>query len=114
MGILIAAILVILILAVLVGFTFGLFGLVVTLIVAGIVGWLADLIVPGRLPFGWVGNIAAGLLGAWLGTALLGFFGLGTFGPVIAGIAIIPAIIGAIILAFIASLIFKSTAGRTV
>jgi uncharacterized membrane protein YeaQ/YmgE (transglycosylase-associated protein family) len=36
----------------------------------------------------------------------------GHFGPSLAGIAIIPAIIGAIILAFIASLIANSPAGR--
>ncbi|MGQ9676961.1 MAG: GlsB/YeaQ/YmgE family stress response membrane protein [Chloroflexota bacterium] len=84
-------------------------GFIVTLIIAGLVGWLADLIVPGRLPYGWIGAIAAGLLGAWLGTALLG-----AFGPSIAGIAIIPAIIGAIILAFLFDLIFKSYSRRAV
>ena len=57
-------------------------GFLLLLIVAAIIGWLADLTVPGRLPYGWIGAIIAGLVGAWIGTALLG-----SFGPVVAGLA---------------------------
>ena len=42
-----------------------------------------------KVPGGWIGSILAGLVGAWIGSALL------QFGPVIEGIQIIPAIIGA-------------------
>ena len=66
-----------------IGITAGLVSLVVMLVVAGIVGWLADLIVPGTIPFGWLGAILAGLVGAWLGTALIG-----NVGPSLAGIPI--------------------------
>ena len=82
-------------------------GLIVTLFVAGIIGWIADAIVPGRLPYGWLGAIVAGVLGSWLGSLVLG-----GFGPDIAGIAIIPALLGAIVLAFIASGVSKATSGR--
>ncbi|MDP9352977.1 MAG: GlsB/YeaQ/YmgE family stress response membrane protein [Chloroflexota bacterium] len=71
-------------------------GFILMIIVAAIVGWVADLIVPGDLPFGIIGSIIAGIIGAFIGSALLG-----NFGPQIGGIALIPAIIGAIIFAFL-------------
>jgi len=83
--------------------TVSLLGLIVTLLIAGLVGWLAYQVVPGRLPFGWVGAIVAGLLGSWLGGALLG-----DLGPDIGGIALLPAFVGAIVLAVIADLVFNS------
>src|SRR5687768_3448616 len=46
--------------------------LLLMLAIAGIVGWLADAVVPGRLPWGWLGAILAGLVGSWLGVVLLG------------------------------------------
>ncbi len=82
-------------------------GLIVMLFIAGIIGWIADQIVPGRLPYGWLGAIVAGLVGSWVGSLILG-----GFGPGIAGITIIPALLGAIILAFIASAVTKATSGR--
>ncbi len=89
-------------------------GVVLTLIVAGLVGALADSIMPGDIPFGWLGSILAGLIGSWVGVWLFGAMGIGT-GPVIFDIPIIPAFVGALILAFIASLLFRSTArGRRV
>ena len=48
--------------------------------------------------------IIGGLVGAWLGTALLG-----DWGPSLAGMALIPAIIGAIIVVFLVSLLLGTT-----
>lgn len=105
----VAGILIILLLLLAVGIwlTFHLVGLVVMLFVAGIVGWIADQIVPGKLPYGWLGAIVAGLVGSWVGGLILG-----GFGPKLAGITIIPALLGAIILAFVASAVTKATSGR--
>lgn len=50
---------------------------------------------------GIIGNIIAGLVGAWIGQALLG-----TWGPSLAGMALVPSILGAIILVLIVSAIF--------
>jgi len=91
--------------AVVIGLTFKLVGLVLYLFIAGLVGWLADAIVPGELPFGWLGAIAAGLLGSLLGTLIIG-----PWGPSIFGIHVVPALLGAIILAFVADLIYKQPA----
>ncbi len=105
----VAGVLIVLLLLLVIGIwlTFHLVGLIVMLFVAGIIGWIADMIVPGRLPYGWLGAIVAGLVGSWVGGLILG-----GFGPSIAGIAIIPALVGAIILAFIASAVGKTTSGR--
>jgi uncharacterized membrane protein YeaQ/YmgE (transglycosylase-associated protein family) len=85
--------------------SFNVLGWIITLVVAGLVGWLADLIVPGNLPWGWLGAILAGLVGSWIGVALFG-----DFGPSLAGIPILPALLGAIILALLIRLI--AYAGR--
>ena len=76
--------------------TVSLLGLVITLLVAALVGWVANKVVPGTIPYGWFGAIVAGLLGSWIGGVLIG-----DAGPDLGGIALIPAIVGAIILAFV-------------
>lgn len=73
------------------------------LIVGGIIGWLAGMIVGRDIPGGIIGNIIAGFIGGWLGSLILGHWG-----PVIGSFYIIPALIGAIILVAIVSLIFRS------
>ncbi|MBM4764084.1 GlsB/YeaQ/YmgE family stress response membrane protein [Bacillus sp. B15-48] len=79
------------------------FGFLWSLIIGGIIGWLAGMILGKDVPGGVFGNIIAGFIGAWLGHA---FFG--TWGPVVANFAIIPALIGAIALVFIASFVMRS------
>lgn len=78
-------------------------GFILYLIIGGIIGWLAGVILGKDIPGGIIGNIIAGIVGAWIG----GELGLFEIGPVIAGIQIIPALIGSIILIFILSLILK-------
>ncbi|HEY8490167.1 MAG TPA: GlsB/YeaQ/YmgE family stress response membrane protein, partial [Dehalococcoidia bacterium] len=81
-------------------------GFILMLVVAGIIGWIADRIVPGELPWGWVGAILAGLVGSWVGTLILG-----DLGPEIFDIAVIPALVGAVILAAIVEVIGKLSTG---
>lgn len=78
-------------------------GFIVSLIVAIIIGWIGSLFVKGSMPGGIIGAMIAGLIGAWIGHGLLG-----TWGPHLAGFAIIPAIIGAAIVVFLFSLIARS------
>lgn len=82
-------------------------GLVLMLLVAGFIGWLADRIVPGTIPYGWLGAIVAGLAGAMIGNLIL--HGLG---PTLFGIALIPAIVGTVILAIGINLFTKLNLGR--
>lgn len=74
-----------------------------SLIVGGIIGWLAGLILGRDIPGGVVGNIIAGFIGAWLGTMILG-----EWGPEIGGFYIIPALVGAIVLVLIIGLIMRA------
>lgn len=77
-------------------------GFLWALIIGGIIGWLAGMVVGKDIPGGVIGNIIAGFIGAWIGSALLG-----DWGPVVADFAIIPALIGAIVLVAIVSLVMK-------
>jgi uncharacterized membrane protein YeaQ/YmgE (transglycosylase-associated protein family) len=69
---------------------------IVYLIVAAIVGLLAEVIVGWRLPFGFVGAIIAALIGIWLMTQVIIISGLGDVN--VAGVPIVRALIGAVIL----------------
>jgi uncharacterized membrane protein YeaQ/YmgE (transglycosylase-associated protein family) len=83
-----------------------LMSIIVFLIVGGIAGWLAGLLIKGR-GFGIIGDIIVGIIGAFIGgfaltaIGLAGFFGAGIIG------SIIVALIGAIILLFIIKLVKK-------
>ncbi|TQR19478.1 GlsB/YeaQ/YmgE family stress response membrane protein [Psychrobacillus vulpis] len=78
-------------------------GFILYLIIGGIIGWLAGLILGKNIPGGIIGNIIAGIIGAWVGGLIFP-----DFGPVIWGMAIIPSLIGAIILVAILSMILRS------
>jgi uncharacterized membrane protein YeaQ/YmgE (transglycosylase-associated protein family) len=79
--------------------------LIIVLLIGGIAGWLAGLIMKGR-GFGILGNIVVGILGAFVGSWLLGLFGVVIGGGIIG--AILNAMIGAIFLLFVISLIKRA------
>ena len=66
-------------------------GLIVKLALAGLIGGLADMAVPGKLPYGALGAVIAGIVGGWVGSALLP-----TLGPSLFGIELIPTFLGAL------------------
>jgi uncharacterized membrane protein YeaQ/YmgE (transglycosylase-associated protein family) len=74
-----------------------------SLIVGGILGALAGSFLGKDVPGGIIGNIIAGFIGSWLGTMLFG-----AWGPEIGGFFIVPALVGAVILIFIVSLVMKN------
>ena len=78
-------------------------GFIWSLIVGGVLGAIGGMILGKDVPGGMIGNIIVGFLGSWIGSSLFG-----TWGPVIGGFAILPALIGAIILIFIYSLIVRN------
>lgn len=78
-------------------------GFILFLIMGGIIGWLAGLILGKDIPGGIIGNIIAGIIGAWLGSLLLGDWGIEIW-----DVYIFPALIGALILVFVLSLILGS------
>ncbi|WP_436860160.1 GlsB/YeaQ/YmgE family stress response membrane protein [Staphylococcus caeli] len=78
-------------------------GFILMIIVGGLIGWLAGVILGKDIPGGIIGNIVAGLVGSLIGSKLLG-----TWGPVLGGVPILPALIGAIVLILIVSFILKA------
>ena len=75
--------------------TFGL-NFIIYLIVAAIVGLVAEALVGWRLPFGFIGAIIAAIIGIWLMTQVIIISGIGDIN--VFGVPIIRALIGAIIL----------------
>jgi uncharacterized membrane protein YeaQ/YmgE (transglycosylase-associated protein family) len=105
MGCLILLILLALILGAGMWITVGLVALLATLVVAGLVGWAADLIVPGgALPLGWFGAVLTGLVGGFVGHFVFRQFGIHYPGLTLFGVDLIPAFVGAVIIALAAQL----------
>ncbi|WP_159559990.1 GlsB/YeaQ/YmgE family stress response membrane protein [Streptococcus halichoeri] len=77
-------------------------GTIWSLIVGGLIGLVAGAITKKGGSMGWIANIVAGLVGAYVGQALLG-----AWGPSLAGMALIPSIIGAVIVVIVTSLILN-------
>src|SRR5258708_12139251 len=75
--------------------TFGL-NFIIYLIVAAVVGLVAEALVGRRLPFGFVGAIIAALVGAWLLTKVIVISGIGDINWY--GVPIFRPLVGAIIL----------------
>ena len=73
------------------------------LIIGGILGWLAGVILGKDVPGGIIGNIIAGVVGSWIGSMLLG-----NWGWKVSDFYVFPALIGAIALIFIVSFILRS------
>lgn len=78
-----------------------LLGFIMTLLFAALIGWIGDAIVKHDMPGGFWGSLVAGLVGSWIG-GYIPFFN--KFGPVVQGIAVIPAIIGSAIFVFLLGL----------
>ena len=79
-------------------------GLALMLLMAALVAYVADSLVPGRVPYGWPGLALVGLVGGWIGTALVG-----RIGPHLFGVWVVPAFVGALVLTLVISLV----AGRS-
>lgn len=74
-----------------------------SLIVGGVIGLVAGMVTGKGNSMGVVANVVAGLVGSVIGQALFG-----TWGPIVAEMAIVPSIIGAVILVAIVSFFFGS------
>ena len=79
-------------------------GLIFTLVIGAVAGWLAGNIMKGK-GFGILGNIIVGIVGAMVGGFLFGLLGVSTGG--MTG-SLVTATIGAIVLLWVVSLVKKS------
>jgi uncharacterized membrane protein YeaQ/YmgE (transglycosylase-associated protein family) len=73
-------------------------GIIWTLIVGGVIGWLASLLMKTSAQMGIIANIVVGIIGAALGFWLAGALGIVAVGSVGAWIV---SILGAVVLIFI-------------
>lgn len=73
-------------------------GLLWSLIIGAVIGAIAGAITKKGGSMGWIANIIAGLVGSAIGQALLG-----SWGPSLAGMALVPSIIGAVIVVAVVS-----------
>jgi len=69
--------------------------IIVTLIIGGVIGWLASLIMKTNAQLGILANIVVGIIGAFLGFWIAGQLNLGASGDAARWII---AIVGAVIL----------------
>jgi uncharacterized membrane protein YeaQ/YmgE (transglycosylase-associated protein family) len=69
--------------------------LICYLIVAAVCAFIAERLVPGVIPGGFLTSAIVGVIGAWIGGSMLGHFG-----PDLAGVALIPCILGSALLVF--------------
>ncbi|MGT2884771.1 GlsB/YeaQ/YmgE family stress response membrane protein [Streptococcus ferus] len=73
-----------------------------SLIIGALIGVIAGVLTKKGGSMGWIANIFAGLIGSYVGQALLG-----SWGPSLAGMALIPSIFGAVIVVIVVSFFLK-------
>jgi uncharacterized membrane protein YeaQ/YmgE (transglycosylase-associated protein family) len=80
--------------------------LIVTLIIGGVIGWLASLVMKTNAQMGILANIVVGIIGSFLGFWIAGLLGVAATDNIVRWIV---AVVGAIILIAILKLlnIFK-------
>jgi uncharacterized membrane protein YeaQ/YmgE (transglycosylase-associated protein family) len=72
--------------------------LIITIVVGGVIGWLASLVMKTGAQMGIIANVIVGIIGSSLGFWLAGALGLAAYGAVARWIV---AVAGAAILIFI-------------
>ncbi|MGT2666322.1 GlsB/YeaQ/YmgE family stress response membrane protein [Streptococcus rifensis] len=75
-------------------------GLLWSLIVGALIGVIAGALTNKGGSMGWIANIVAGLVGSAVGQSLFG-----TWGPALAGMALVPSILGAVIVVIVVSFV---------
>ncbi|HEY9730270.1 MAG TPA: GlsB/YeaQ/YmgE family stress response membrane protein [Drouetiella sp.] len=70
------------------------------LLVAAACAFIAERMVPNTMPGGLLISSIVGIIGAWVGGSLVGHFG-----PDLAGVSLIPCIIGSALFVFLFSLL---------
>lgn len=83
-------------------------GWLVTLIIGGIVGWLASIVMKTNAQMGMIANVLVGIVGSFLGFWVAGILGIAPAGGIL---RFVVALLGAVALIFIlrALGIFKKT-----
>jgi uncharacterized membrane protein YeaQ/YmgE (transglycosylase-associated protein family) len=72
--------------------------LIITLIIGGVVGWLASIVMKTDAQMGWIANVLVGIVGSFVGFWVAGALGLAPSGGIV---RFVVAVVGAVILIFI-------------
>ncbi|AOL22063.1 Membrane protein YeaQ/YmgE, transglycosylase-associated protein family [Erythrobacter litoralis] len=80
-------------------------GFIVFIIMGGVIGWLASLVMKRDAQMGIFWNIVVGIAGSFIGNGMFAFFGGGSIGDISDIGALVAAFIGAVILLGAANLI---------
>ena len=72
--------------------------IIVTLIIGGVIGWLASILMKADAQMGILANIIIGIIGSFLGVYVAGALGLHTYGAIASWIV---AVLGASLLIWI-------------
>ncbi len=87
----------------------GILAFILFLCVAAACAYLAERLVPNVVPGGFFTSAIVGIIGAWIGGALLGHMG-----PELAGVSLVPCIVGSAALVFLVSLCSRGFRHRVV
>lgn len=71
---------------------------IVTLVVGGVVGWLASILMKTNAQMGIIANVVVGIIGSSLGFWVAGLLGLATYGSIARWVV---AVVGAALLIWI-------------
>ena len=71
---------------------------IITLVVGGVIGWLASLLMKTNKQMGIIANVIVGIIGSSLGFWLAGVLGLATYGVIAQWVV---AVVGAVVLIYI-------------
>ncbi len=77
----------------------GILSFILFLFVAAACAYLAERLVPGSIPGGFLTSAIVGIVGAWIGGSMVG-----PIGPSLAGVSLLPCILGSALLVFLLSL----------
>ncbi len=77
------------------------------LIVAAVCAWIAERVVPNKMPGGFIAGAIVGVIGAWIGGTVMG-----NVGPSLAGVALLPTVVGSAILVFGCALLSSVFRGK--
>jgi uncharacterized membrane protein YeaQ/YmgE (transglycosylase-associated protein family) len=76
--------------------------LFISIILAVVIGTIGHAIIGSSMAGGIIGSMITGFIGVWVG-----YFMLGSWGPLIADFAIVPAITGALLIVFMSGLLSR-------
>ncbi|WP_114972716.1 GlsB/YeaQ/YmgE family stress response membrane protein [Rhodoferax ferrireducens] len=71
---------------------------IISLIIGGIVGWLASIVMKTNAQMGWIANVLVGVVGSLLGYWIAGLVGIAATGGLL---RFVVAVAGAVLLIFI-------------